>query len=198
MGSNDEIAALIREGNKFVKERKFNEALEQFAQAMELGAKAEDMVFYKLDTLRLWKRFQEAEELMREALERWPDSINILKERGELHYDQGQYVQAILAFGKVLIPDDKNEDAFVGTIKSWRAQRKYDVAETAIQRALTELTDNPRILNQRGRLHYDQRQYDEAINVFERVLILDAKNADALTWRITAGLQKRRRRSRRH
>jgi tetratricopeptide (TPR) repeat protein len=114
------------------------------------------------------------------------EEIAKLIERAWLHYDQKQYEQAIQVFEQVLALEPKNEDALRWRIASLRLLRQFEAAEQALADALGKLPGNVAILNERAWLHYDQAQYEQAIQVFEQVLALEPKNENALRWRIAS------------
>ena len=113
-------------------------------------------------------------------------SVRILNERGALYYDQKQYAKAIEVFDQVLAIDSNNEYALLWKIASHRLQRHFAEADTLIQEALKLLPNSVPILNERGALYNDQKQYDKAIEVFDQVLAIDSKNEFALQGKISS------------
>jgi tetratricopeptide (TPR) repeat protein len=186
MSTNEEIAKLIQNGIECTKRSDFEGALEAANRALELESTDEDALYLRVFSLRRLRRYPDAEAALTTALGQYPKAARLLNQRGFLHYDQEQYEQAIQVFEQVLALEPKNTHALRGRITSLRQLRQSEAAEKAIADALGKLPGNVAILNERAWLHYDQEQYEQAIQVFEQMLALEPKNADALRGRISS------------
>lgn len=133
----------------------------------------EDALGWKITALRLQRQFDEADRVAQEALTRLPGNVRILNERAAVCYDQRQYAGAIEVFEQVLAIDSNNEDALWGKAASLRLQKRFEEAEEAIKEVLDKLPDNATVINERGWLHLDQDQSEQANTCFVRAIELN-------------------------
>ncbi len=166
-------------------QERYPEALAAFEHLLSRDPDDEKARAGHVAALRALKRFEEAEQELHLALEHHPRFLPLMNERGLLHYDQGQYPEALAAFEHTLslAPDD--EFALAWRVTSLRFLKRFADASKALDEALLRLPRSPLVLNERGLLHYDQGQYPEALTAFEHTLALAPDNEFALAWRIT-------------
>jgi tetratricopeptide (TPR) repeat protein len=178
----DSIFVLSERGLLHYEMERYDEAVRTFETVLARDENNQTALRWRITSLRLAQRFEEAEAAIEAALNRLPDVI-VLNERGALGYDQKRYDDAVESFEQVLDMDRDNEYALRLRAESLRFNQRFAEAENAIEEALERLPRSTDLLNERGFLHYDQRQYAEAAEVFGRVLDKDVNNTHALRWR---------------
>jgi tetratricopeptide (TPR) repeat protein len=164
-------------------QKQYPEAIADLNKALAFDENNEVALRWKVASWRFLRNFPEAEKAISAALERLPKSAGLWVERGWLHSDQKQYQEAIADFNQALAIDEKHEDALRWKAASWRFLRNFPEAEKAISAALERLPESAGLLVERGWLYYDQKQYQEAIAVFNQALAIDENNEDALRWK---------------
>lgn len=180
------VALLNQRGWLRFDQQEYGQAVESFEQAIAISPNDEAALEWRIRSLRFLRRFEEAERAVQEALERQPQSATLLNQRGWLHYDQKQYEEAVAAFTATLERDPADASAHEGKAASLRLLRRFDEAEEALEGALALRPDSVPLLNQRGWLHYDQKDYEAAVTLFEHAIALDEDDEAALQWRIAA------------
>ena len=182
----DSVVLLNERGFVEFDRRNYEKAIEFFEAALTRDPKNEDALQWKTTSLRALLRFDEAEKAADGALKVLPDSVVLLNERGFVEFDRRNYEKAIEFFDTALTHDPKNEDALQSKTASLRALRRFDEAEKAADGALKVLPDSVVLLNERGFVEFDRRNYEKAIEFFEAALIRDPKNEDALKSKTTS------------
>jgi tetratricopeptide (TPR) repeat protein len=127
-------------------------------------------------------------------------NIDVWNERANNFYEQKRYKEAYLHYsgkvleGRELTPEEeelkrklkRDPDAREWTIVSLRKMRCFDEARHEVNAALSSLDRKLDILSELGALHYAERDYDNAIRVFDRTLEIDDHDTFALQWRAAA------------
>ena len=103
-----------------------------------------------------------------------------LGERAQSYIDQGLYQEAIEIF------DVANVSVLESMISSIRLKLPFEVVHTIIGIALEAYPKNASIRSEFGWLYYSNEQYNEAIEVFDKVLRTDQNYAPALQGRIAS------------
>ena len=140
----------------------------------------------KIACLRKKHEFREAKSLLETALKQHPRHIGILSEAGWLNLEQKQYDAAIEAFDKVLEIDPKNEGILLWKIQLLREKRRFDEAQTLIVESGRLFPQSLRILTAEGWLRFYERQYSEAIEIFEKIESADKDNESAIQGNIAS------------
>ena len=139
---------------------------------------------WQIESLRRERRFEEVAAAITEAAKRFPASAGVLMQRAWLHYDLEQVNEAAEAFDEVLKIDPVHEAAWEGKLAALRLALRFQDAEKEIKAALQKLPKSALILAQRALLHYDQKQYSNAVEAFDRALAIDPDNDFAWEWKL--------------
>ena len=180
-----ETKSLEALGWQFLKQEEYDEAIKIFDEI--LSKQADNAAAYqgKIASLRKKNDFTEANDLLAKALNAHPKNAGILSERAWLFLEQKKYDEALGAFDEVL-KVSSDEDTYLWKISLLRSQRDFEEANKVIEEAGHIFPESLRLHNERGWLHFYQMQYDEAIEIFERVLEKDSNNEAALQGQIAA------------
>jgi len=182
---------LNEQGLLYYYQGEYEKAINTFEKILEKDKKNEFALRWKIILLRKLPRFKEAENVVKEALERLPESVGILEQLGRLYYYQGKYDKAIEVFDKILKSDPDNKFVLQTKISSLRRQCHFKEAENIVKEDLERLPDKAAILNWWGLIYLDQRQYDRAIEKFDEALKNDEKNEFAYQMKINSLRKKR-------
>jgi tetratricopeptide (TPR) repeat protein len=177
---------LVELGRVFDDQYDYEQALDSYRKALELDPGHADAQQWRITALRRLRRFGEAEAAAREALGQRPDSLDLLVELGWAHYDQYEFEQALDCYDQVLALDPGHADALRWRVSALRALRRFSPAETAAREAVSQRPDRPDLLVELGWVFDDQYDYAQALDCYDRALVLDPRHADALRWRVSA------------
>jgi len=162
-------------------QKRYEEAIEIFDKSLNIGPYNEYAFIGKIASLRLSRQFDEAERVVFDALDKYPQNVEVLNQLGRSYFDQKKYEKAIEIFNQMLEIDLVSKSAFVGKIASFRELWMFDEATTIIDKLQQNWLDDVEILNQRAGLLAAQSQYDGAIKIFNDILSVDPDNGYALT-----------------
>jgi tetratricopeptide (TPR) repeat protein len=157
-------------------QHRYEAALEAFVKAVAADPGTDFVLRNKCVTLRILRRFPEAEEAVEHALRQLPNSQSLLIERGWLHYAQARYSEAVAAFDRAIAAGDwswERTDAYVAKIEALRAQcpeiGDQPLAE-AIEEALQRQPDDGRLIFERARLYHRQGDLARAETEFAKAI----------------------------
>ena len=156
----------------------YDEAISDFDKVLHIDRSNEGALQGKIAQLRLKGSaidpafFDQAHDLLREALKYHPKSLGLLSERGWLFLAQKQYDRATKAFVEV-----QNVPGFQQVMAQLRAQRRLAEASTLIENIPPPFNQNLAVICERAWLSFSKRQYDEAITLFDQVLASEMKHA---------------------
>ncbi|WP_433124847.1 tetratricopeptide repeat protein [Micromonospora sp. CA-240977] len=167
-------------------------ALEAFEQALTIDPHHEWALAWRITELRQLRRFDDAEQAARQAVEARPDSPQLHLELGYLHDDRHDHRRALEAFEQALTIDPHHESALAWRITELRQLRRLDDAEEAAREAIENRPDSPNLRLQLAYVHDDKHDYEQALTAVEQALTLDPHHEWALVWRITELRQLRR------
>jgi len=166
-------------GRDYFHKNEYDKASEYYNQILNVKPDDKHALERKIESLRHARHFDEAIKILDEKSKqaRIPLNTKIMlqKQRGWFHFDQKQYKKAIEAFSDDIFSQMPKEEydyknILEGKIASFRLQRLLKDAEDFLDSLDTDILESSSILNERGRLYFDQKLYEKAINTFKRVL----------------------------
>lgn len=140
------VKILNERGRLYYKQQQYAEAVKAFDDVLNIDEKDKDALQWKIDSLRLDHKFEEADKCIKGALAKYPDDVDILNERARLYYCQQEYDKAIEALNVVLNKDENNEDARQGKIASLVWLDRLEDARQSAKVALKMCPNSPKIL----------------------------------------------------
>lgn len=182
----ESVDVLQQQGWLMYNLKNYEEAIKIFDKIISIEPNNFLAKLWKVVSLRFEKQYTEAEIEAQNALIDFPDNTDLLMELAWVYYDQNKYADAINIFNQVLYIDPDNSKAKLWKITSLRKNRNFDEAKTEIDKVLINEPENVDILNELGWLYYNNNKYEDAVNIFSKVLSIDKKNNDALLWKITS------------
>lgn len=112
------------------------------------------------------------------------EEIQMLIEEGGEYAANEQFDKANEAFTHALDLDPTHTYTLYGKAFCLRKLGNYENAQVILNDALSLYPYDTELLNERGMLHYDQKQYDQAIEAFDQVLALDPENEYARNLKV--------------
>jgi tetratricopeptide (TPR) repeat protein len=178
--------AVIRSkfGWSYYYDGQYAKAVKYFDEALQIDRGCESAVQGIIGSLRLERYYERAKEQVQQAIKRFPNNLGIRSELGWLYFDQKLYEEALKAFKAVEEGGDTN--ALVWIISCLRSQRNHAEARKWIQKAAGGKRNRIEIITEEGWLHFDQKYYAEAINIFNEALNIDSHHAFALQGKIAS------------
>ena len=167
---------------------KYQEAAEQFQQALNAGAHSEEVWRGLADAYTNVGNFAAAEETYKKAIALRPNYWAVYNWLGVFYYNQARYDESVQTLLKAsqLAPDNYNVYATLGG--AYVTEGRYDEAIKAFQRAIDLLPDSD-AYNNLGYTYILMHRYPEAINALEAGVKLNEREwqtwgnlGDALYW----------------
>ncbi|MFF0525219.1 tetratricopeptide repeat protein [Actinomadura nitritigenes] len=153
-------------------QERYAEALEQFEKALEADPLDDFALSWRVTELRRLRRYEEAEEASRAALDSVPSAGNFL-ERGRLYRDQERYPEALADFRRALDLDPGEVWAHVSIVDCLRRSARFDEAEEAAEQAVARFPNDPAVRRECGYLHVSRDMDERALQEFRKAVELD-------------------------
>jgi len=139
-------------------------------------------VFYdKAMKLFETKDYDKAIIELTKAIEQNSSYSEAYEKRGECYYNLKTYSKAVLDFSEAIKLDKTNANAFNNRANSYYYQKNYDNAIDDYSRVIQILPDSSVAYINRGNTYYFQlKEYNKAVQDYEKALNLDPGNAQTL------------------
>jgi len=162
---------------------KFEEAQEAYSRALELKPSLE--AYLELGfTLFLKRDYSKAEEMFKQAAEKYSQSPKAWEFLGEIFFHQAKFSEAEKVFRKVLELDKQYCPAWVNLIKSIMFLGRFNEAEKTAREALKYCPKSPPILKEYGRLMLEKGAFSEASHILTEAAKLSEEDYDV--WYLLA------------
>ena len=141
------------------------------------GYKSEgDKALEEAKKLRNSQRYTQAIELLTKAIEKSPNHAGLFYERGYCYHHEGYSDEAMNDFTNSIRIDNKYADGYYGTAMIYRDGRKYDLAETNLNKAIEFAKDNEekaKYLSGLASLYNSKKDYSKAIEYINEAIKLN-------------------------
>jgi tetratricopeptide (TPR) repeat protein len=122
--------------------------------------------------LRQLGRTDEAEDLLADAIHRFPRDLGVLSEYAWAAFNQNRWSEAEIRFAEVLAQFPDAPVGYIGSAVVHRVQGRFDEAEALLQTGIARLPRNPEIIREYARLplmpeYHSQKDWDEALRRLE-------------------------------
>lgn len=173
-------------------------ALENARHLLDVDNDNADGVYLKIGALKWLRRYAEAEKAFLDAPHDVQTNAKVWKERANVYYERKQFKEAHAYYsgqvlnGRQLTPEEaalkkllrENTEAREWTSVSLRKMRKSGEARAEMTEALSSIGAKPNFYGELACVYYADRDYDNAIKMFDRALALDDYETFSLQWRI--------------
>jgi tetratricopeptide (TPR) repeat protein len=165
-------------------------ALEAFIKVLEASPYDEDALQGQALVLRLQNRLDEAEAVIKSALDDRPNSILLRLQRGWLSAARHKYERALEDFDHILVNDPFRTEAVEGKLMCLRSLDRFIDAE-GLMATLQDWSRTSGVLNQWGSLLVERDEFTTASTVFEQAFEaaeIEGSNLAEAYWELGNGL----------
>ena len=157
--SREGVDQHIEDGFWAVMENQFKAALASFSAALREDPANHEALYGSAFCLMKLGRYDQAEKVLSAGLSLYPESRDLLEERGVLYHLQKQYGKAVRTFDRVLTLAGAGPET-----ARWKRESLYHM----------------------GIASFDQGEYERAIQAFDHVLSLEKTHGNALAGKVAA------------
>lgn len=173
-----EISEASKKGYQLLKENRFDEAVECFAQILEKDRENNYALVGLGDASRKRGAFREAAEHYRRCLVFHPGNNYALFGLADCYKALNQYHKAIEIWEQYLLHDNTNITVLTRVADAYRKVHDFRKSKAIYQRVLEMEADNHYALIGLGHLHYDFKEYKEALSYWQRMVDLQGEQVD--------------------
>ena len=165
----NEISELSKRGYQLLKESLTPQAIENFEKIIDMQPGNNYALVGIGDAYRKEKRYKEAVEYYRDCLRYHPGNNYALFGLADCYKALGQFNHAIDIWEEYLKHDDRNVTVLTRIADAYRKVRKFSRSKNLYLRVLEMEQNNSYALIGLGHLHYDFKEYEEALKYWKRM-----------------------------
>ncbi|MDR1373709.1 MAG: tetratricopeptide repeat protein [Treponema sp.] len=165
-----EISELSKRGYQILKENRIGEAIEYFNRILMVDEFNNYALVGMGDATRKRGSFREAVEFYQRCLNHHPGNNYALFGLADCYKALNQYHKAIEIWEQYLLHDDKNITVLTRVADAYRKVRDFKHSKAVYLRVLEMEEQNPYAIIGLGHLHYDFKEYREALFYWEKML----------------------------
>lgn len=173
-----EISELSKKGYQYLKENRVSDAVDAFGRILEKEPENNYALVGLGDAARKRGAFRDAVEHYRKCLTHHPGNNYALFGLADCYKALNQYSKAIEIWEQYLLHDDKNITVLTRVADAYRKVRDFRRSKTIYLRVLEMEENNPYALIGLGHLHYDFKEYKDALFYWEKMLDLHREDVD--------------------
>jgi tetratricopeptide (TPR) repeat protein len=173
-----DIATISQRGYQLLREEQFEEANDHFRQVLEVEPDNSYALVGLGDSARKTNRYETAIEYYQRCLDHDHDNSYALFGLADSYRAQRKYHQALKVWERYLKHDDTNVTVLTRVADGYRKVRDKARSRELYERVLELESDNPYALIGLGHLHYDFREYEEALSSWQRMYEIAGEGVD--------------------
>ncbi|MDR2053672.1 MAG: tetratricopeptide repeat protein [Treponema sp.] len=173
-----EISELSKRGYLFLKEKKINDAIYCFKRILMADENNNYALVGIGDATRKQNNFKEAAEYYRRCLNHHPGNNYALFGLADCYKALNQYHQAIEIWEQYLLHDDRNITVLTRIADTYRKIRDFKHSKAVYLRVLEMDEQNPYAIIGLGHLHYDFKEYRDALYYWEKMVETNRDDVD--------------------
>lgn len=173
-----EISESSKKGYQLLKENRFDEAIECFAEILEKDKENNYALVGLGDAARKRGAYKDAADHYRRCLVFHPGNSYALFGLADCYKALNQYHKAIEIWEQYLLHDNTNITVLTRVADAYRKVHDFRKSKAIYQRVLEMETDNHYALIGLGHLHYDFKEYKEALGYWQRMVDLQGDRVD--------------------
>jgi tetratricopeptide (TPR) repeat protein len=174
----NEISELSKRGYQFLKENRNSEAIECFSKILVNSANNNYALVGMGNATRKQGRFREAVDYYERCLSFHPGNNYALFGLADCYKALNQYHRAIEIWEQYLLHDGKNITVLTRVADAYRKVRDYIHSKETYFRVLALEAGNSYAIIGLGHLHYDFKEYKEALSYWEKMLERNRESVD--------------------
>lgn len=173
-----EISELSKKGYQYLKENRVRDAEECFRKILETEPENNYALVGIGDAARKRGIYREAVDSYKKCLVYHPGNNYALFGLADCYKALNQYQMAIEIWEQYLLHDNKNITVLTRVADAYRKVRDFRKSKAIYLRVLEMETDNPYALIGLGHLHYDFKEYKDALQYWQRMVDLQGPAVD--------------------
>lgn len=173
-----EISELSKKGYQYLKENRVRDAEECFRKILEKEPENNYALVGIGDAARKRGTYREAVDSYKKCLVYHPGNNYALFGLADCYKALNQYQMAIEIWEQYLLHDNKNITVLTRVADAYRKVRDFRKSKAIYLRVLEMETDNPYALIGLGHLHYDFKEYKDALQYWQRMVDLQGSAVD--------------------
>jgi tetratricopeptide (TPR) repeat protein len=158
--------------------RRYDEALADFNQAIEINPKLTWAIASRGETYRALNRYPDALADFDRAISQSPGLAWAIADRGIARRQMRRYTDALLDFDTAIELDSRYSWAIANRGETYRRLGRYNAAVADFDRAVEIDQDYAWAVASRGKTHLQMKRYEKALQDFNQAIDLDQD----LTW----------------
>ena len=172
------ISEISKNGYQLLKENKVGDAIDCFTKILMLDENNNYALVGMGDATRKQGSIREAVKFYQRCLTHHPGNNYALFGLADCYKAMNQYQKAIEIWEQYLLHDDKNITVLTRIADAYRKVRNFTNSKIIYLRVLDMENTNPYAIIGLGHLHYDFKEYKEALYYWEKMLKLNSANID--------------------
>ncbi len=170
-----EVSELSKKGYQLLKENKTNDAIECFHKILDADEDNNYALVGLGDASRKRGAFKDAVEYYKTCLSHHPGNNYALFGLADCYKALNQYQKAIEIWEQYLLHDDRNITVLTRVADAYRKVREFKKSKAVYLRVLEMEEDNPYAIIGLGHLHYDFKEYRDALYYWGKMLDTNKK-----------------------
>ncbi|MDR1971491.1 MAG: tetratricopeptide repeat protein [Treponema sp.] len=173
-----EISDLSKQGYQLLKEHNITDAMECFARILDMDSDNNYALVGMGDAARKRGAFREAVSYYQRCLARHPGNNYALFGLADCYKALNQFHKAIEIWEQYLIHDDRNITVLTRVADAYRKVRDFKHSKAVYLRVLDMEEQNPYAIIGLGHLHYDFKEYRDALFYWEKMFQANGEGVD--------------------
>jgi len=175
---SQKIAEISKHGYQLLKENKVSEAIDCFSKILLLDENNNYALVGMGDAARKNNSIRDAVNFYQRCLNHHPGNNYALFGLADCYKAMNQYQKAIEIWEQYLVHDDKNITVLTRIADAYRKVRDFGNSKINYLKVLELEKSNPYAIIGLGHLHYDFKEYEEALSYWERMLESSSRDVD--------------------
>jgi len=167
---SNNISEISKTGYQFLKENKTSEAIDCFTRILLIDDQNNYALVGMGDASRKMGSTREAVKYYKRCLIHHPGNNYALFGLADCYKAMNQYQKAIEIWEQYLVHDDKNITVLTRIADAYRKVRNFNNSKNTYKDVLIMDNTNPYAIIGLGHLHYDFKEYKEALFYWEKML----------------------------
>ncbi|GHV29209.1 hypothetical protein AGMMS4952_14570 [Spirochaetia bacterium] len=176
--SVSELSELSKRGYQLLKEGKIPEAMGCFEKILQTDESNNYALVGMGDAARKRNSFRDAVAYYQRCLSHHPGNNYALFGLADCYKALNQYHKAIEIWEQYLIHDDKNITVLTRVADAYRKVRDFKHSKAVYLRVMEMENNNPYAIIGLGHLHYDFKEYRDALFYWEKMLETNKEGVD--------------------
>jgi tetratricopeptide (TPR) repeat protein len=177
-GDLSEASELSKKGYQLLKENDISGAIDNFSKILLLDENNNYALVGMGDATRKRGSFKDAAEYYRRCLDKYPGNNYALFGLADCYKALNQYHRAIEIWEQYLVHDDRNITVLTRVADAYRKIRDLKKSKAVYLKVLEMDEYNPYAIIGLGHLHYDFKEYREALYYWEKMVNANREQVD--------------------